>query len=364
MDVDFSRKEDLAVLDSVRKIIVITYDLIENYPAAADDLKNILGACLKHGIRKVMEGKKLKSSAKTQAKIDAAVNYLESINLKTVNYSVALITLGYFLNFDEKEAFARVKPYLVDRQHLKKKEYMMLGAVIEMFTQLARTYSTDPSVTNARQRDINASNLAKKVINKYKSHITPLAPFNEREFKDLSRKFKLSPDMSFCTLILEVAKGVDFTTALNTPMVVGPAMLSVMDDFYSFMDTDALSTSTPQKPTVTFSDPLPIDPTMNAGVKKRPSLLQAEEEKKKWEEWKHQQYLEQQEQHENAKRHQEFLRRQEEEEKEEKEENERIQNWKKRTEDIFRSQMEEKEAQERVLKAAADLAKLREKEAE
>ena len=102
MDVDFSRKEDLAVLDSVRKLIVITYDLIENYPAAADDLKNILGACLKHGIRKVMEGKKLKSSAKTQAKIDAAVNYLESINLKTVNYSVALITLGYFLNFDEK----------------------------------------------------------------------------------------------------------------------------------------------------------------------------------------------------------------------------------------------------------------------
>ena len=303
--------DDVKVLDSVRRLIVVTYDLVDKYPVLAENIKDLLGACYVHGTREVLgTSKKLKANRNIQARILNAIEYLESMNLDSINYSVFLITVGYFLNYDEKEAYARVKPYLVDMNDLKERHYMMLGSVVEMFSQMAANISYDAKDT-PRVRDINANKLYNRVLALYRDKLlNTMAPFRKNDFTEIGKKFHI-PFNSIATTILQSANKDTVFDDSNSP-AIGTSMLSVDDDFYSFLKPKNTSTPASNVPvsqvsqTVTFRD---TGSTMVGGAKKKDKLVRLEAEKRKTlaaqaqEEWE----IKQQKEIERKKREEEDL---------------------------------------------------------
>ena len=216
MDVSFENK-DVYILETVRKLSISLHALINKYPIQSAEIRKYWGPCYFLDAEKAMSD----DSARTDAefindRFNAALDFLYSIeDVEITHYGFVLLTLAHFLNYSDDEAMSRIQPFLLEPIDMEKKEFIMTGAVLELFRQATVPY-IDLVGQTSRTTDVLKNQVVDKALKHLRSHFfKTMAVFREMDFETAAGRFNLNTKLSFCHPVIRTALGLPRDRAIE-----------------------------------------------------------------------------------------------------------------------------------------------------
>ena len=208
MSVSFENK-DVYLLETVRKLSISLHSLVHRYPIQAVEIKKYWGPCYYSGTDEAISSASVLADAEfINARFQAALDFLQSVyDVEPTHYVFVLLTIAHFLNHPNDEAIDRLKPYMLDISELEQKEFIITGAVRELFRQASVPFVVSVGQT-PRTLDVQKNQLVDLAIKHLRSHfLKTMAVFREKDFETAAGLFSLNVKLSFCKPILRNTLG-------------------------------------------------------------------------------------------------------------------------------------------------------------
>ena len=181
MSVSFENK-DVYLLETVRKLSISLHSLVHRHPIQAAEIKKYWGPCYYSGTDEAISSASVLADAEfINARFQAALNFLQSVyDVEPTHYVFVLLTIAHFLNHPDDEAIDRLKPYMLDISELEQKEFIITGAVRELFRQASVPFVVSVGQT-PRTLDVQKNQLVDLAIKHLRSHfLKTMAVFREK----------------------------------------------------------------------------------------------------------------------------------------------------------------------------------------